>query len=295
MEFNRNAFNDAIVNALCKLADELAAAATFRDGFALLKVREPVGLEASLESTWKQFGDEAWDAFDSVTDPGLETHELIYMGWNGAPGVSSEMIYSVVRLLSERRIYMQDGDDVYGPTIVSVSDKKWKPLVDIKFPRYLFRNELNEFIGNSPPTDVASCIRSFPFLIDLFITAFEGSEFWTKLSQDGLPYNEEYSALWNDEYENPKDPRGVPGMQKNAYQKIINDEINSMRLGRRLYKRSTQDPDAKTQIVGRYLARALRAGLYWRPLDEGKDSENGAPENIRQEESCKKEGKYIEE
>src|SRR5262249_15211156 len=91
-------------------------------------------------------------------------------------------------------------------------------------------------------------------------------------------------------YENPKDPRGVLGIQKVAYRKMINDEIKKITLDHELHKRAPQDADVKTQIVGRYLARALRAGMYWRPLNEGKRSEKGAAEKIAKKKTAKKSG-----
>ena len=143
------AFNDAMIEALCNLADELAAAATFRDGFALFE--EPIGIKSSLCSTWEKFGDTAWDDFfewngfvEGLESLGLKSNTLIYMFFGeGAPGMSSDKIFAVIPLPSGRRIYTRYWDFDDEPMIMSVSEKHSTSLVDLKFLQYLFMNSLS--------------------------------------------------------------------------------------------------------------------------------------------------------
>lgn len=89
-------------------------------------------------------------------------------------------------------------------------------------------------------------------MLDLFATALDVNRMYNDLAQE--------SCFWNEEYENPDDPRINLQETDDPYEKTINAEIAHITLDHNLRKRTTEDPDAKLQIVARYLAEALREG-----------------------------------
>lgn len=81
--------------------------------------------------------------------------------------------------------------------LLSVSEKNWTPRVDRRFLQYLFRNNFEIFgaqVG-SPPSEVSTSITSFPFLIDLFVAAFDVAECWNELVENSEFWNEHMKTL----------------------------------------------------------------------------------------------------
>jgi hypothetical protein len=256
----------ALQTALCDLADELAGAHRSQDGFALLK--EPIGVRTRLEP---DFPDAPWESVGDLEGLcGLKGDRLIYLLWEGL-GTSSVLIYEVVQLPSGRQLYLMYSDNEYGPTIMSVSKKKWTPRMDLKFLQYLFRNN-SEAIGanmGSVPSEISTFLP-FSFLIDLFITYLDTTDdghAWTQLLDN---YNDENKLWWNEEYENPRDPRPAedissPTLRARAeYRKSLNKAANHMRLHSDYNQKRPDDPDTRKRIVARFLAQALKAGMRWR-------------------------------
>ena len=109
----------------------------------------------------------------------------------------------------------------------------------------------------------------FPFLIDLFITYLDTTDdgyAWTELLKN---YNDE-NNLWNEEYENPRDPRppqdiSSPTLRaRPEYRKVLNKAVKGMRLHSVFKQRRPDDPDVRKRIVARFLTQALKAGMRWR-------------------------------
>jgi hypothetical protein len=217
------------------------------------------------------FPDAPWESVGDLDDLcGLKGDRLIYLGWDSGPGFSSSLSYEVVQLPSGRRLYLMYSDNEYGPIIMSVSKKKWTRRMDLKFLQYLFRNN-SEDIGagmGSAPSEISTFL-SFPFLIDLFITYLDTTDdgyAWTELLRN---YNDE-NNLWNEEYENPKDPRPPQDISsptlhaRPEYRKAVNEAVNHMDLRSDYNQKRPDDSDARKRIVARFLARALNAGMRWR-------------------------------
>jgi hypothetical protein len=239
-------FNKVIIGALCTLADEVASTHSMRDGFAHLK--KPIGIETKLKPAWEKLGEDAWDAWDGFNGLGLDYKELMYMGWEGAPGASSDLVIYALTLPSNRRIYTRESDLDDEPVLLSVTHKKSAPRVDQSFLQYTFRNNEKSFGVQiaSPPSEVSSCFRSFPFLIDLFVAAFDVAESWNELAEN--------LEFWNEKYEKPEDPRKM--VRENGSE-VMKEKISDFIFDQQFRKRRPQDLDAKLQIVARWLADAL--------------------------------------
>jgi hypothetical protein len=250
-----------LVAAVCELADELAGAHRSRDGFALLK--ETVGVRTRLEP---DFPNEPWGDVDFEDLCGLKSDRLIYFAWEGV-GTSSELSYATLPLPSGRRLYLMYSDNEDQPLIMSVSKKKWTPRMDLKFLQYQFRGA---GLGSSAPSEISTFLP-FPFLIDLFITSLNKSN-----RNDLLEYYNKEHKLWNEEYENPIDPRPPEDMSsptllaRAEYRKVLDKAVNQMRLHSEFNQRRPDDPDAAKRIVARYLAQALKAGMRWRSTTKTK-------------------------
>lgn len=264
--------------ALSDLAENLWDVSPHEDGYAILA--KPRGLRSELKS----FEDRMVDGFDDEWGfPwGLENYDIISMTWNAAgPGLGSVWNVNVLCLPSGRRIYIQENDWSDQPQILSVSDGQ--PRADRKFLQRLFKDNGASFgtgVIGSPPNSVDSSINSFPFLVDLFVAGFDaaGEECWDALIENW--------DVWNEEYENRDDPIVLPEellckakdedirkhgqprsmigglnhqqrVQELAYKMMTGDEINEFMNEDRLRRRSPKEPDAKVQIVARYLSLAL--------------------------------------
>jgi hypothetical protein len=266
--------------ALRNLAEDLWGVSPNEDGYAVLAA--PKGLRSEL----KNFEGRMIDGFDDEWGfPwGLESYNIISMAWDAAgPGLGSMWKVDALCLPSGRRIFIQEDNWKDQPQIISVSDVHWVHRIDRKFLQRLFKGNGTSFgtgVFGSPPNSVGSCVNSFSFLVDLFVAGFDaaGEECWEALLGNW--------DVWNEEYENPEDPIVAPeellrnakdedirkhGQPRNlirglshqqrvqeiAYKMMIRDEINEFLNKNQLRKRSPRDPDAKVQIVARYLSLAL--------------------------------------
>jgi hypothetical protein len=273
-------FTNDIQKALDELSEGVWSSTPTEDGFAILS--SPKCLRAELQF----FEDRMVDEFDDEWGfPwGLDDYSLISMKWNAAgPELGSLWTLYGLCLPSGRRVYIEDADWGDGPKIISASDLHWTPRIDRKLLQGLFKDNGSSFgIGliGSPPNEVSSCVKSFAFVTDLFVTGFDaaGDQCWEALL-DGWD-------VWNDDYENPVSPIGVPTdmleqatvedilahgqprslgqglshqhrVQDLAYGMLGEDEINEFINDHRLRRRLPNEPDAKVQIVARYLSQVL--------------------------------------
>jgi hypothetical protein len=139
-------------------------------------------------------------------------------------------------------------------------------------------------IFSTPPDHVNVRSNSFPFIVDLFVAGFNaaGQECWDNLLDNW--------DVWNEKYENPESPiepirilddeviqevraadireHGTPkslaagysheARVEEALEKImLRDELNEFINGTEFSKRSPQEPQAKSQIVARYLCLVI--------------------------------------
>ena len=82
-----------------------------------------------------------------------------------------------------------------------MTDRDWSPRVDRKFLQRLFKDNgasCGTRVFGSPPDYASTSIKSFPYLIDLFVAGFDaaGQECW-----EGVLL-ERFDA-WEEAYENP--------------------------------------------------------------------------------------------
>ena len=275
------ALTDEIQRALERLAQDLWDSAPHEAGLALLS--EPRDLRSALED----FEDHMRADFDDEFGVpwGLEAETLIHTTWNAAgPGLGSVWSVEVLQLPSHRRLYLERSDWIAGRgiRILSVSEPAATPRTDRKLLQLLFRDNgaaLGTGVFGTPPNSVRTSVKSFPFLVDLFVSGFDASadDCWEALLENW--------EVWNQEYENPPDPietpsdllaeadaellskhgapRGMTGgyarraeVEALARARALQHEIDEF-LNEPLRERTPADPQAKAQIVARYLVRAL--------------------------------------
>ena len=95
----------------------------------------------------------------------------------------------------------------------------WTPRTDRLLLQKVFRTNgkgIGDGILSSPPDWIVTSVDSFPFLVDAFAALFDaaGKECWDELREDG--------DAWNEEYEFPEDPIGIPSdVYKKAEAEVI--------------------------------------------------------------------------
>ena len=269
--------SDEIQESLVTVADEIWSTCFNEDGFTCRSKRR------GLKSILKGFEDRMFDEYDDEWGfPwGLEANELVAMNWER--GIGSYWSMTVLLLPSHRRMYIQTDDWSDQQLVLSVSEKHATTRVDRKVLQCLFRDNgqtLDTGLFGSPPDSVSSFIKSFPFLVDLFVAGFDkaGEECWEALMENW--------EVWDEEYENPEDPIPIPvellakaeeeiirkhgkprslpaGLARQgrvlalANEMIMKDEIDEFILDDQFRRRAPQHIDVKIQMVARYLCQVL--------------------------------------
>lgn len=280
-----------IETACGSLADEIWSGSKKEDGFALLKAPRRIN---SILSHLKDETQEAFELYPEDLFWKINKYSLVEMTWE--TGLGSFWSIFAFCLPSGRRMYVQKDDYGTDPVVLSVSKKNWNPQIDLKFLQRLFKDNGASFgtgVISTPPNQVNVRSNSFPFIVDIFVAAFNaaGQKCWDALLDNW--------SVWNEEYENPENPiepsrilddeiiqevkakdireHGTPkslssgtahqARVKEALERLIlRDEINEFISKTQFSRRSPQETQAKVQIVARYLCLVLGGQKAFPPI-----------------------------
>ena len=115
-----SAVSGFIETAFVRFANEIWNITPHEDGFIIPAC--PYELRSALNDVEQRRL--LWFEHELEFPWGLEEHALISMSWDAAgPGLGSEWCVHVLRLPSERRIYVETSDWRVEPQVLSVSDQ----------------------------------------------------------------------------------------------------------------------------------------------------------------------------